>query len=190
MGEPKWETKVDQEGRKMQSMQIQAPSMTEEDQYGYTMPEQYRCDSCKAVVYELNSALKAKQPKSRRLHEWELQEIVDETCKTGFQGYGIQLINGQNALAGPGLKRNTDLAPGMGAIQMSGDSWKNRLGEICRKLVYDQVGEDELYEHFREGGTRSGQSCATTMNMNTACFQRRKRALRLRKCTAPSRASA
>lgn len=153
-----WEKGVNEQGQAVQSLKIQAPTMTEEDQYGYTMPEQYRCDSCRAVVYHLGQALKRKELKSRRLKEWELQELFDETCKTAFVGYGISHVNGQSVLSGPALKHD-NLEPGMGAIQMGGETWEKRLGEICRKFVYDKVGEDELYEHFRKHETVSQDLC-------------------------------
>merc|ERR1711988_378774 len=58
--------------------------------------------------------------------------------------------NGENVLSGPAFtQEKSDLSPGMGAIQMGGESWERRLGEICRKLVFDDIGEDELYELFR-----------------------------------------
>merc|ERR550537_2121694 len=107
-----WEDKVDENGRKVQSLKIEAPAMTEEDQYGYTMPDQYRCDSCKVVAYHLTEALTHKQPKSRRLKEWEYTELFDETCKAGFKGYGISLVDGQNVLSGPAIKRD-NVQPGM-----------------------------------------------------------------------------
>jgi len=153
-----WEDKVGDQGRNVQSLQIQAPSMTEEDQYGYNMPDQYRCDSCKVVAHHLSEALKLRQPKNRRLQEWEYQDIYDETCKSGLSGYGVALVDGQNVLSGPALKRD-NLKPGMGAIQMGGETWEKRLGEICRKFVYDKIGEDELYEHFRTRGEVTADLC-------------------------------
>jgi hypothetical protein len=153
-----WENGVNEKGQPVQSLKIQAPSMTEEDQYGYTMPAQYRCDSCKAVVYHLEAALKQKELKTRRLKEWELEELFDETCKTGFAGYGISHVNGESVLSGPALRRD-NLEPGMGAIQMGGETWEKRLGEVCRKFVYDKIGEDELYEHFRKYGAVSEDLC-------------------------------
>lgn len=144
----------------MQSLKIEAPSMTEEDQYGYTMPQQYRCDSCKVVVHHLTEALKRRQPKNRRLQEWEYTDIFDETCALGggFSGYGVALVKGQNVLSGPALKRD-NLEPGMGAIQMGGETWEKRLGEICRKFVFEKVGEDQVYEHFRSRGEVSSELC-------------------------------
>jgi len=158
MAKDQWEQKVDDEGRNVQSLQIQAPSMTEEDQYGYTMPDQYRCDACKVVAHHLSEALKRRQPKNRRLKEWEYQETYDETCQTGLSGYGVALVDGQNVLSGPALKRE-DVSPGMGAIQFGGETWEKRLGEICRKFVYEKIGEDELYDHFRTRGEVSSDLC-------------------------------
>merc|ERR1719183_1824728 len=101
-----WESKVNDEGKQVQSLKIQAPAMTEEDQYGYNMPDQYKCDSCKVVAYHVSQALKQKQPKNRRLQSWEYTDLFDETCKTGFKGYGVSFVDGRNVLSGPALKRD------------------------------------------------------------------------------------
>jgi len=144
-----WEEKTNDDGKVVQQLKIEAPSMTEEDQYGYTMPDRYRCDSCKAVMFHLEAALRKQHPKSRRMKDWEFTDLFDATCSfTAFEGYGIKLINGENALSGPGLPRDDTLAPGSGAIQMSSENWSKRLGEICRKIVYEKVGEEEIYEKF------------------------------------------
>lgn len=135
--------------------------MTEEDQYGYTMPQRYRCDSCKAVVYHLDAALKAKQPKNRRMKEWEYTELFEDTCKTGFTGYGVALVNGENVLNGPALNQRDNLQPGMGAIQMGGETWEKRLGELCRIFVFEKIGEEELYEHFRTHNKISNELCVS-----------------------------
>jgi len=144
--------KVNKEGKVVQEMKVEAPMMTEEDQYGYNMPERYRCDSCKAVVFHLNDAFKKRHPKNRRMREWEYTELFEETCGNAFDGYGVQSINGENTLSGPGLKKDKDIAPGGAMIQMGGDGWKNRIAEICRKLVNEKVGEDELYEIYHRNG--------------------------------------
>merc|ERR1719191_223534 len=143
-----WEEKRNEEGRMVQQMKIEAPTMTEEDQYGYNMPDKYRCDSCKAVLFHLNEALTKRHPKSRRMKQWEYNDLFEETCQDSFEGYGIKLIDGENALSGPGLKQPDSLAPGGAMIQMGGQGWTNRLSELCRAIVYDKVGEEELYEKF------------------------------------------
>merc|ERR1712086_911447 len=100
-------------------------------------------------MYHLDEELRKKHPKSRRMKQWEYTDAFDDICKNSFQGYGIKLIDQENTLSGPGLKENENtIQPGSGAIQMGGDSWTKRLAEICRKTVYEKVGEDELYDSF------------------------------------------
>lgn len=152
-----WEESVNEEGKKVQTLKIEAPAMTEEDQYGYNMPDRYKCDSCRAIVHHLNEALHKQQPKSRRLKSWEYTDLFEETCRSAFEGYGIKLVNGENVLSGPGLKDNVELQPGMGAIQMGGENWKKRLAEECRKLIFEQVGEDDFYS-FLYGKLKDGDS--------------------------------
>jgi len=147
-GNGRMEVTRNEEGRVVQQMKVEAPNLSEEDQYGFVMPDSYRCDSCKAVVYHLNEALKKRQIKSRRMHEWEYNELFEETCKAAFEGYGVKLIDGKNTLSGPGLKQPDSIPAGGASIQMGGQGWSNRLSEICRSIVYDKVGEDELYEKF------------------------------------------
>jgi len=130
-------------------MKIEAPAMTEEDQYGYIMPDKYKCDSCRAVMFHVDEELRKKQPKSRRLKSWEYTDLFEETCQKAFEGYGIKLVNGENVLSGPGLKdEEVALKPGMGAIQMGGENWKKRLSEICRKIIFEKVGEEETYDYL------------------------------------------
>merc|ERR1712048_598378 len=154
-----------EKGKVVQEMKIEAPAMTEEDHYGYNMPDQYKCDACKAAMYHLNEALITKHPKSRRLQEWEYQDIFDETCTEGFKGYGVKLVDGKNVLSGPGLRHDEHLQPGMGAIQMGGEKWEKRMGEMCRKIVYESIGEENIYEHFRAVGNLPQGLCEEATRM-------------------------
>jgi hypothetical protein len=154
-----WKEKTNDEGRVVQELKIEAPSMTEEDQYGHKMPDRYKCDSCRAVMFHLEVALKKAHPKSRRMKQWEYTDTFDDACKDSFEGYGIKLHNGENTLSGPGLTHPEPLQPGAGAIQMGGETWGKRLTEACRSIVYERVGEDELYDKYREDGGLSEAIC-------------------------------
>jgi len=158
-GKGGWNEKTNDEGKVVQELKIEAPSMTEEDQYGYKMPERYKCDSCRAVMFHLDVALKKAHPKSRRMKQWEYTDLFDDACRTSFEGYGIKLIDGENALSGPGIKQPENLAPGMGAIQMGGETWTKRLSEACRTTVYERMGEDEMYDKYREEGGLTESVC-------------------------------
>jgi len=142
-----WEQKTDESGRTVQQLKIEAPTMTEEDQYGHRMPERYRCDACRAVMFHLDQGFRAKQPKDRRLKAWEYTDVLDETCKNAFSGYGIKSVKGENELTGPGLPKE-DISAGHGAIQFTSETWSKRLGEMCRSFVYEELGEEETYDIF------------------------------------------
>ncbi|CAK0897084.1 unnamed protein product [Prorocentrum cordatum] len=64
-----WTEKRSEKGGVMQELKIQAPTFTEEDQYGYSMPARYKCDSCRAVMFHLDQDLRKRQPKGTRLKE-------------------------------------------------------------------------------------------------------------------------
>lgn len=155
-----WSQKTNEQGKVVQELKIEAPSMTEEDQYGHKMPDRYKCDSCRAVMFHLDAGLKKVHPKSRRMKQWEYTDAFDEACRGSFEGYGIKLLNGENTLSGPGLTHTeTALNPGSGAIQMGGETWSKRLSEACRSIIYERVGEDELYDKYREDGGLTEAVC-------------------------------
>merc|ERR1712070_77547 len=109
-------------------------------------------------MFHLEEGLRREQPASRRLKQWEYTDSFEELCKSSFEGYGIKLVNGKNKLSGPGIKMEEDLTPGMGAIQMGGDSWTKRLAEECRKIVFEKGGEEEMYDMFYAGFKKQADS--------------------------------
>merc|ERR1712182_80300 len=46
-------------------------------------------------------------------------------------------------------ERDESLQPGGASIQMGGESWSRRLASECKEIVYDLVGEDEVYEMYK-----------------------------------------
>lgn len=155
-----WNQKTNEQGKVVQELKIEAPAMTEEDQYGHKMPDRYKCDSCRAIMFHLDAGLKKVHPKSRRMKQWEYTDAFDESCRSAFEGYGIKLLNGENTLSGPGLTHTeAALNPGSGAIQMGGETWSKRLSEACRSIIYERVGEDELYDKYREDGGLTEAVC-------------------------------
>lgn len=131
-------------------MPLVAPILTEEDQYGVRMPEIYMCDSCKAIMFQLEAGLLKKQPKSRRLKDWEYTDVFEEVCGNGdknWDSYGTSLIKGENKLTGPGLTHERADAD-EGSLEMKSRAWTKRLGEQCRIIVYEKMGEEEVYDRF------------------------------------------
>merc|ERR1711907_758562 len=143
-----WKKTTNEKGQKVQQLQVMAPSLSEQDQKDARLPEQYRCDACMAVSHQISQRFKKSAKKN--LKSWDVMEILDNTCKeAAFPGYGVKLVDGENSLSGPGIERDESLQPGGASIQMGGESWSRRLASECKEIVYDLVGEDEVYEMYK-----------------------------------------
>merc|ERR1719217_624162 len=143
-----WKKTVNDQGQRVQQMQVMAPALSEQDQKDARLPEQYRCDACMAVSHQISQKF-AKNTK-KKMKSWDVMEVLDDTCKeAAFPGYGVKLVDGENALSGPGIERDESLQPGGASIQMGGESWSRRLASECREIVYDLVGEDEVFEMYK-----------------------------------------
>merc|ERR1712078_482229 len=143
-----WKKTVNDQGQRVQQMQVMAPALSEQDQKDARLPEQYRCDACMAVSHQISQKF-AKNTK-KKMKSWDVMEVLDDTCKeAAFPGYGVKLVDGENALSGPGIERDESLQPGGASIQMGGESWSRRLASECKEIVYDLVGEDEVFEMYK-----------------------------------------
>ncbi|CAD7962856.1 unnamed protein product [Amoebophrya sp. A25] len=151
----------DPPGKVQQTIKIEAPQVTEEDQHGYNMPKMYMCEACRSIVFHVNATLtKRSGPSKKKLKEWELESVWEEACSDKqYDGYGIKLLGGKNVLSGPALAQEHEkLAAGEASIQMGGDNWKKRLAEECRKLVTDEF-EEEMYPMWLDGRLTSSEIC-------------------------------
>merc|ERR1719253_2189846 len=160
-----WEQTTNENGQRVQQLKVEAPALTEEDQKNVRMPDAYRCDACHAVMHKLEGALTKARKKDMK--SWEVVEAFDTTCVPAtFEGYGVKLIGGENRLSGPGIPvpEDTGLKAGGASIQMGGETWGARLMTECKELVYDRIGEDELYSVWKKKGN-FGDVCAA----QTAC---------------------
>lgn len=137
-----------EDGTPLQSFKIQAPTMTEEDQYGYNMPPMYKCEGCRIVLFHLNETMHIKNPKDskkknevcpkgtgnqacemkklKKLKSWEYLDIFDNhvCAMDNYDGYGIKMLNDQkNHLSGRALMAEHEaMVDGMGSISMGSDS--------------------------------------------------------------------
>ncbi|XP_017685863.1 PREDICTED: marginal zone B- and B1-cell-specific protein [Lepidothrix coronata] len=61
------------------------------------------------------------------------------------RGYGVQELDGQKRLAGPGLPSREPVS-----VMVSGGPWPGRLSKMCLGYVGEQ-GEAQIYESHRRG---------------------------------------
>lgn len=101
------------EGRPLETISIQAPTMTEEDQYGFNIPDQYRCNACRASVWHLNRSLEIKfGNRKEKVKTYEIIDEVENVCQAAsFEGYGVTMRDGQNVLTGPAIEALTPKEP-------------------------------------------------------------------------------
>ncbi|KAF4740694.1 marginal zone B and B1 cell-specific protein, partial [Perkinsus olseni] len=144
----------------MQQIKLEAPNLSQEDMYSPTLPQQYRCDACRAISYHIHESLRkdANKIRARQLPEYEIIDKFDAVCKEkSFDGYGIRRGgNGENVLSGVGVNPPETLtldgrSGGGGSIQMGGQQWSRRLSAMCRQLV-EEIGEYELVQKWAEKG--------------------------------------
>ena len=120
-----------------QSIKLQAPSITEEDQYSLSMPERYKCRACQAIHHRLSSKLKT----IRKLSELNVLTAFEEECKaTNLSGYGLSSVDGESTLTGPGIEADA-INPGSGSIQMGGEMWNKRMHALCDQKIDDEWTE-------------------------------------------------
>lgn len=159
-----WESsdEVDENGRRMQKLQVQSPNLTEEDQQSVTLAKQYECSACRAVIFQTESALKKNLKLKKEIKEWDLIDIFEQVCTTNtFNDYGLSTVDGKNVLTGPGIEQE-EIQKGQASIKMGGGKWPDHLKRMCSKMTADH--EDELYAIFKKNKKiDKDEMCATEM---------------------------
>mmetsp|Transcript_42838 Transcript_42838/g.79857 ORF Transcript_42838/g.79857 Transcript_42838/m.79857 type:complete len:364 (+) Transcript_42838:43-1134(+) len=116
---------------------------TEEESKSFSIPREFRCSACRAVIYQLEQRmdkLKLKDPASldksaRREQAIRVAEALEEVCDDNtYKDYGIKELaeGGGKVLAGPGIE--SDAA----GVTQGGGKWPARIGARCRSMVEDE----------------------------------------------------
>jgi len=141
-------------------LRVSSPIISEEDFGSQVMPSQYKCDACRAVMFQLNIALQAKHPKGRKMHEWEYIELFEDVCQNSFQSYGITSVDGENRLSGPGIPWESR----GGTMVTSGEvSWARRLSAACQSHIFDKFGEDAAYALYQKEQKFDTSACSVEL---------------------------
>ncbi|NXK48782.1 MZB1 protein, partial [Chauna torquata] len=126
---------------------ISAPQLSAEEQLSPHMPESLRCDACHAIAFQLEEQLSKAEAKLGRkaLSESDYVEVLERSCSQGWELYGVQELNGEKRLMGPGLPNQEPLS-----VAVTGGPWPGRLAKMCHGFVGEQ-GEEQLYGAHRRG---------------------------------------
>jgi len=139
-----------------EAMNFKINPLSEEEQFSGSLPEQFTCDACKVVVYQLGLSMDKVKPKSRTAlagkHAVQeqaalLAEALELACSTAtYSEYGVKEFTetGEKALHGPGVDKE-----GVGVIQ-GGGLWASRMKSRCASLV-EELEEEGIAERWRQG---------------------------------------
>ncbi|NWU65528.1 MZB1 protein, partial [Pterocles burchelli] len=126
---------------------IAAPQLSPEEQLSPHMPESLRCDACHAIAFQLEEQLRRAEGKGGRkaLSESDYVEVLERSCSQGWDSYGVQELDGEKRLAGPGLPAQEPMS-----VMVTGGPWPGRLSKMCHSYVGER-GEEQIYGAHRRG---------------------------------------
>ncbi|NXI63725.1 MZB1 protein, partial [Anseranas semipalmata] len=129
------------------SRTIPGPQLSAEERLSPHMPEPLRCDACYAIAFQLEEQLSRAEAKlgRRALSESDYVEVLERTCSQGWELYGVQELNGEKRLMGPGLPSQEPMS-----VAVLGGPWAGRLAKMCHGFVGER-GEERIYGAHRRG---------------------------------------
>ncbi|NXD80852.1 MZB1 protein, partial [Halcyon senegalensis] len=129
------------------SHSIPAPQLSAEERLSPHMPESLRCDACHAIAFQIEEQLRKAEGKVGRkaLSESDYVEVLERSCMRGWESYGVQELDGEKRLAGPGLPRQEPMT-----VTVTGGPWPGRMSKMCHSYVGER-GEAQIYEAHRLG---------------------------------------
>ncbi|XP_009566633.2 marginal zone B- and B1-cell-specific protein [Cuculus canorus] len=129
------------------SISIPAPQLSSEERLSPHMPESLRCDACRAIAFQIEEQLHRAEGKvgKKALSESDYTEVLERSCSQGWESYGVQELDGEKRLAGPGLPRQEPMT-----VMVTGGPWPSRLAKMCHGYVGER-GEAQIYGAHRQG---------------------------------------
>ncbi|XP_054024559.1 marginal zone B- and B1-cell-specific protein [Dryobates pubescens] len=126
---------------------IAAPQLSPEERLSPHMPEALRCDACHAIAFQIEQQLHKAEAKMGRkaLSESDYLEVLERSCSTSWESYGVQELDGVKRLTGPGLLRQEPMS-----VMVTGGPWPRRLSKMCLGSL-GEWGEAQIYEAHRRG---------------------------------------
>lgn len=139
------------------TIHVNAPKMDDGELAigSWGLPEQYKCDACRAAAYQVGQAFTQLAPGAA---EQDVFDALDEACSAekGMSHYGVKARDGDaNAkmLSGPGT-------PGaaVAGAQFADSNWAGRMARFCEAIVGDS-GEEGLFKEATLGKNLTETMC-------------------------------
>ncbi|XP_067910194.1 marginal zone B- and B1-cell-specific protein-like [Heterodontus francisci] len=130
--------------------EMKSPNLNDEEFHSSHMPDHLKCDSCRAISYQMQeylskweSKISAVKEGKTVLTESDYTDALEKCCSQSWEKHGVIEVNGVKRLSGPGLETE-DFT---GVMMMSGP-WPGRLFKMCQAYL-GEFTEEDIYKEFR-----------------------------------------
>ncbi|XP_060702880.1 marginal zone B- and B1-cell-specific protein-like isoform X2 [Hemiscyllium ocellatum] len=133
------------------TIEMKSPNLNDEEFHSGHMPDYLKCDSCRAISYQMQeylskweSKISAVKEGKAVLNESDYTDALEKCCSQSWEKHGVIEVNGIKRLSGPGLETE-DFT---GVMVMSGP-WPGRLFKMCQAYL-GEFSEEDIYNEFRK----------------------------------------
>jgi len=129
-------------------MSFKVNELTEEEQRSDVIPENFRCQACNAITYQIKSRISKVNPRvpasldkpELRSQTIKLAEALEQACSAdAYSEYGVKELmnNGGKVLDGPGIEND------QAGVKQGGGKWGPRFRARCKEMLEEAGGEEE-----------------------------------------------
>ncbi|XP_072886088.1 marginal zone B- and B1-cell-specific protein-like isoform X2 [Hemitrygon akajei] len=132
------------------TFEMKSPNLNDEEFHSGHMPDHLKCDSCRAIAYQMQEYLSKRESQISAvkegkaiLSESDYTDTLEKCCSQSWERHGVIEVDGVKRLSGPGLETE-DFT---GVMMLSGP-WPGRLFKMCQAYL-GEFTEEEIYEAYR-----------------------------------------
>ncbi|XP_062894451.1 marginal zone B- and B1-cell-specific protein-like [Mobula hypostoma] len=132
------------------TFEMKSPNLNDEEFHSSHMPDHLKCDSCRAISYQMQEYLSKRESQISAvkegkaiLSESDYTDTLEKCCSQSWERHGVIDIDGVKRLSGPGLETE-DFT---GVMMLSGP-WPGRLFKMCQAYL-GEFTEEEIYKAYR-----------------------------------------
>ncbi|GCB71724.1 hypothetical protein scyTo_0001683 [Scyliorhinus torazame] len=93
------------------TIEMKSPNLNDEEFHSSHMPDYLKCDSCRAISYQMQEYLSKWESKNSAvkegktiLNESDYTDALEKCCSQSWEKHGVIQLDGVKRLSGPGLE--------------------------------------------------------------------------------------
>ncbi|XP_032905575.1 marginal zone B- and B1-cell-specific protein isoform X1 [Amblyraja radiata] len=132
------------------TFEMKAPDLNDEEFHSSHMPDHLKCDSCRAISYQMQEYLSKRESQisavkegKAMLTESEYTDALEKCCAQSWERHGVIDVDSVKRLSGPGLETED-----FTGVKMLSGPWPGRLFKMCQAYL-GEFTEDDIYNEYR-----------------------------------------